>query len=125
MKRYAYLVMALALTIAGCEGPMGPEGPAGPEGEPGEAGPGTHEVFTGQLNSVGDGQVTLPTEAGTASEPPVVSCYVSDNMAGPWIVIATDTYSGAGCGLGYSGGRWHALLYGLPAYWYYKVAVVY
>lgn len=41
IKRVTMLVgaVAVALTVAACEGPVGPEGPAGPEGPEGPAGP--------------------------------------------------------------------------------------
>lgn len=36
MKRFLFL--AIALTVAACEGPVGPQGPPGPPGIPGQAG---------------------------------------------------------------------------------------
>lgn len=37
--RYLAAVLAVAASLAACEGPMGPEGPQGPQGPEGERGP--------------------------------------------------------------------------------------
>src|SRR5690606_22299475 len=113
------LLVALALVLTACEGPMGPEGP------PGEDGPGTRITYAGRLDAFGEALVSLPAQAGTTQNPPVVSCYISDSSAGPYIVIATDTSSGIVCGLGDSAGTLAVAIAGAPSNWYYRISVVY
>ena len=68
--------------LAACEGPTGPEGPAGPQGE---SGPGIRTVFSGTLDTstMPDSTaaifvlVSLPPQAGTVSDPPSASCWIS------------------------------------------------
>lgn len=122
-RSFSLAAMLLVLLTLACEGPTGPEGPPGPEGEPG---PGTHIAFVGQFNSSGSAVVQLPAEAGTISNPPVVTCYVSDNPNGPFLIIATDTGSGVICALGEtSSGTLRVAIVDAPAFWYYIVSVVY
>lgn len=115
-------VCATVLLLCACEGPTGPEGPAGPEGDPG---PGTRLSYEGRVDSDGSAFVDLPTEAGSTADLPVVVCYVSDAAAGPYLVVATDTYSGITCGVGTDAGRLYVGVVGAPAFWYYRISVVY
>lgn len=90
----------------GPPGPTGPQGPAGPQGEQGEKGdPGQDGQDgqpgqgaggvslvsrVGQANSNGEGawQVTIPNNL---AEWPILTCYISETLAGPWLLVATDT----------------------------------
>ena len=77
------LILLLSLSLAACEGPTGPTGPEGPEGE---AGPGTRIVLSGtmSLSSEPDSvfvlwDQALPPEAGTAADPPSITCWLSED----------------------------------------------
>ncbi len=119
--RILAVISALGLSMA-CKGPEGPMGPAGPQGDPG---PGTRVTFSGQLDSRGEAAVQLPAEAGSLSAPPAVSCFISSSAAGAFLQVSTDLYSGISCGLVSGSGGLRVGLIGAPAYWYYRVAVVY
>lgn len=121
MKR---LALVLVLALVACEGPVGPAGPQGEAGLMGEAGPGTRWVHTGTVNSTGGASVELPAAAGTINDPPLLGCYVSDE-GDTWLVVATDTYSDITCGIGESGGGLFAAIVGAPAFWFWRVVVVY
>ena len=99
------LAVPLALAIGGCEGPIGPAGPQGPagaQGVPGDQGP---PGLPGASASLWWGVVTLDVNGEGAIlfsdaqvETSVITCYTSDSVAGPWLVIATDVTSGLACG---------------------------
>lgn len=102
------LILALALAACSKEGPTGPTGPAGatgasgPAGAVGPQGPAgagvSYQVFEGAITSA-----TMSTASvNTAGVVPGVVCYISNN-ATTWLEIATDTYSGAACGVQQSG----------------------
>lgn len=121
-SRFASVLLLTLLSI-GCEGPTGPEGPAGPQGEPG---PGTRMTFQGQVDGAGDAVIVLPEEAGTISDPPSVSCYISDASSGPYLLIATESQTGVACGISRnSTGALYVVIVGVPADWYYRVVVVF
>ena len=78
------LALLLSIALAACEGSEGPTGPTGPTGPAGEAGPGTRRVFSGTINdpSAPDTvavvqQQALPPEAGTLTDPPTLTCWLS------------------------------------------------
>lgn len=136
MRRFFSLAtMLLALFTLSCEGatgptgpagPTGPQGPAGPPGAEGPPGPGTQVAFVGQLDSSGSAVVQLPPEAGTISDPPVVTCYLSDNPNGPFLIIATGSDGSVICGLTEtSSGALAVSIVDGPAFWYYIISVVY
>lgn len=123
LKQARTLTMVAALGILGaCKGPEGPVGPTGPKGDPG---PGTRVTFAGQVTSQGEATVQLPAEAGTVSEPPAISCYISSSSAGAYLLVWTDTFSGVSCGLVAGASGLRAAIVGAPAFWYYRIAVVY
>ena len=76
------LVLAILFSV-GCDGPTGPEGPEGPPG-----GGSTRLVFTGTLDASGGALVELPAEAGTAEDPPAVTCYVEYGSVG-WLILGS------------------------------------
>ena len=80
--RILFLSLVLELASA-CEGPTGPEGPPGKPGEPGVV---SRLVFEGELDAVGSVSITLPPEAGTITNPPIVTCYVAYGTVG-WVVV--------------------------------------
>ena len=128
------LLLGLLLTAA-CKGPIGPTGPAGPQGGIGPTGlqgvigppgPGTRITFSGQLDGLGEVVVTLPAAAGTISDPPALTCYLSDLAAGTYLLISSDTFSGVACGFGTGGtGTLAVAIIGAPAFWFYAIVVVY
>jgi len=122
---------AALLFVLACEGPVGPEGPPGPTGP---AGPGTPITFNGTIDANGEALVNLPAQAGTASDPPVVACYVSDQPQGPFLVVSFDSwydpgqaeYYFEGCALGTgTSGTLAVAFFGMPPGWYYWVVVVF
>lgn len=117
-------VLAAALSLAACEGPIGPAGPQGERGATGEPGPGTRLVLNSTVGSDGVAGVNLPTEAGTISDPPGVTCYLSETSAGPYLVVALDL-DGLLCGIAQSGGNLQALITSAPPGWSAKFVVVY
>lgn len=88
------LVLLLSLALAACtgaDGPTGPTGSTGPTGPTGVAGPGTRIVLSGTINvpDIADTTVVaifraLPPEAGTANDPPAITCWISPNGVG-WL----------------------------------------
>ncbi len=124
-KRLA--VLLVAGVVAGCKGDVGPMGPPGPPGPPGPAGPGNTMSRTGQLNTNGGAVWVLPSEAGSVSDPPALSCYLSDSANGPYLLVSTDTFSGISCGLVQSGSQLSAVLSAGRAFagWYYRFVIVY
>lgn len=117
-------LLLAALALVACEGPEGPMGPPGPEGE---AGPGTHITFTGQFDEDGNATVSLPAEAGTIDNLPVISCYESSDGE-TWGVIADgwDDSDSTVCMVNENsdGSLNVVLIRGVPD-WYYFVSVVY
>ncbi len=105
----AALMLVCALTLGACqgiEGPMGPAGPegpggpggtgpAGPQGAQGPAGPAgpnggaNRLVLTGVLDADGRGARILPVEAGSMTQPPLLSCYVRDEGQNTWFATGT------------------------------------
>lgn len=109
-------VLAILMLVAGCEGPMGPRGPEGPQGPEGPEGdPAMLHTSTDQVNSQGEASVTF---AGLSVEDAVVTCYLSDNQNGPWLIIGTDTDS-ATCGAGNSSGGLSVVVQGAPSGWWF------
>lgn len=132
------LLMAAVMVLLACEGPVGPEGPRGADGEPGPQGetglqgpPGadgedlTTIMRAGQLNAAGEGAASLPPEAGSIDDPPVVACYLSDSPNGPWLLIASDPSSGISCGIVQNGSGVAIALVGGPPNWYYTFVAAY
>ena len=133
--RYA-LLAAVALLMA-CEGPEGPAGPTGPsgtsgasgasgsQGPQGPAGPGTRLVYDGVTFAGGGTLQPLPTAAGSINDPPVVTCYVTeDNLY--WFILAQDgTNGGWSCGIEADGAGIAVLILGIPAGWAYRIVVIY
>jgi hypothetical protein len=121
-------VLAFALALTACEGPMGPAGPAGP---------GTRVVLDATTDSSGEALVELPNGSGTLASPPAVSCYLSET-GDLWFVVAldsdtdtdveagTDTNVFTGCLLGITtSGSLGVGIFGAPAGWFFRVVVIY
>ncbi len=110
MSRASSVIMIVgALLLAACqgvEGPMGPPGPAGPggtgpggpagpQGATGPAGPvgpgggANRLVLTGVMDANGRGSRSLPSEAGTMTQPPLLTCYVRDVAQDTWFATGT------------------------------------
>jgi len=117
----------LILALAGCEGDPGPTGPQGPEGPAGPAGPegpsgASAEVQSQMVQIAADGTAAL-TFSGLQIESAVVTCWMSDNPGGPWLGIATDTYSEIACGTDNSGAELDVMLIGgVPDWWFMATA---
>ena len=112
-KTLLFPMLFLSLALAGCKGDVGPVGPAGPagpagaQGIPGDQGPpglpgAPAEIWWGivTLDAAGEGGIIF---ADAQVEGSVITCYTSDSSAGPWLVIATDTFSSIACGAFNSG----------------------
>lgn len=129
VRSKSVLVAVLVMLLAACEGATGPAGPMGPSGQPGSqgpAGPGTRQVFSGTIGSQGSVAVNLPAGAGTATNPPVMGCYVS-NDGNTWLVI-TDGFLDEGsplCALAQGPGHLVAALVNIPVGWFYRIVIVY
>ena len=115
----------IVLALAACSGDIGPMGPAGPQGVQGIPGPGTRTVLAGQLNSSGDGFVTLPSAAGSLGDPPAVTCYIAETANSTvWLLIATSNLAGA-CGLVWDGATWAVGIVQSEPFWFFRIVVVY
>jgi hypothetical protein len=81
MARRFALLATVALLMA-CEGPAGPvsQGPAGP---------GTRLVLDGVTFAGGGTLHPLPIVAGSITNPPVITCYVTQDNA-YWFILAAD-----------------------------------
>lgn len=125
--RRIFAVAMFATLLAACKGDTGPMGPEGPAGPPGPAGPGQVATHSGRLDLSGSGVWTLPAAAGNISNPPALSCYLSDSSDGPFLLVSTDTFSGVVCGLGQSGATLRAVIISSSSYsgWHYKFVAVY
>lgn len=117
-------VLLVAFALAGCEGPEGPTGPQGDEGPPG---PGTRITFTGQFDGDGTAVVGLPSEAGTLTDLPAITCYESSDGS-TWAVVADgwDASDSTVCMVNEgSGGALNVVfIRGVPD-WHYFLSVVY
>ena len=70
----------------------------------------------------GEGTAEL-TFAGFQVESTVVTCWMSDNPSGPWLGVATDTYSEIACGTNNDGtDLFVGLIGGLPGWWFMATA---
>ena len=121
MKR-SIAVVLLAL-CAGCSGDVGPTGPGGPQGPIGPAGqqgpPGASASVQSQMIRIGSGGSAVLRFTGLQVESTVVNCWMSDDVAGPWLGIATDVGSGLSCGVSNSGSDLLVLLVGgVPGWWF-------
>ena len=128
MKRGVSCIAAvLLMAIAACEGDAGPTGPPGPTGPAGPAGPegppgASAEVQSQMVQIAADGTAAV-TFAGLQAESAVVTCWVSDNTGGPWLGIATDTFSEVACGTLNSGANLDVVLIGgVPGWWFMATA---
>ena len=69
-----------------------------------------------------DGSALL-TFVGLQVENTVVTCWMSDNTAGPWLAIATDLASGVSCGVSNMGSNLGvAIIGGVPGWWFLATA---
>lgn len=133
--RTATALILLVAVLAGCEGPMGPSGPAGTTGATGATGPqgpvgprGTTTLtYQGRLDSDGSVVVFLPAEAGSINALPIVSCYVSNSSVGPFVQQGPNVLGDAACSVGVaaSTGNLAVVIAFAPAFYYYRVSVVY
>ncbi len=113
--------------IAGPQGPVGPQGPQGLQGVPGPAGTtggatGSRLVLTGVIDQDGGVARALPSTVGSFTEPPSITCYVSDGSSAIWL----DNLSGTDgtCALGQlTGGELAVGMTGAPAGWLYAFVV--
>ncbi len=118
---------ALLLVLAACSGDTGPTGPGGPQGPVGPAGPQGPQGASAdvqsqmvQLDASGDGVLRF---VGFQVESTVVTCWMSDTPAGPWLGIATDVGSGISCGVSNSGSDLLVILIGgVPGWWFLATA---
>jgi|GEM_PF-5676486 len=120
--------LLLSLSLLACEGPAGPQGPMGPPGPAGPQGPQapggvTRYTGSGQLDVQGAATRALPSGVGSATNLPVVSCYVSDNPSGPWLAISTA--EGRLCGVGWTGSQVAIVISGAPARWHFQFVAVF
>jgi hypothetical protein len=121
-------MLLLSLSLMACEGPAGPQGPVGPAGPAGPQGPpgaggATRYFGSGQLDGQGSATRALPSGVGSATNLPVVTCYVSDNVNGPWLAIATA--EGRICGVGWTGSQVAIVISGAPVRWFYQFVAVF
>ncbi len=91
MKSLASLLVAVTLLLftISCDVFEGPVGPEGPQGAIGDSGPGTRTVYSGQFDTTGQVEITLPPEAGDMSDPPVIGVYISPDGIS-WGAVAID-----------------------------------
>ena len=106
----------------------------GPAGAPG---PGTRLVLNGTTDDFGEAVVDLPAEAGTLEEPPAVTCYLSEDGLGWFIVTldsdsdtdvetATDFFAVSACLLEQgTAGNLTVAIVGVPPTWLFRVVVIY
>lgn len=128
-NRTRFVGLLLLAVVAACQGDMGPMGPEGEQGAqgfpgwPGENGQGV-EYFLGSgvIDSAGGGVVTLPEEAGSAVELPLVTCYVGPGF-GAWRIVSTEGGS-ASCKLVWAGSLWHVVIEDAPPGWVLAVVAV-
>jgi hypothetical protein len=123
MRRVMMVALAAFVTAcAGDAGPMGPEGPQGPQGPQGPAGTSNRLVLSGVVSSSGGVSRALPSTAGTLTNPPSVSCFVSNNPTVVWIDVTS--LSSSSCGYGQSGGTLAAVMSSVPVGWQYIFVVI-
>ena len=68
------------------------------------------------INGAGSAVVSFDN---TQVETSVITCYMSDSTAGPWLVIATDVGSSISCASQNSGTSLRvALIKGVPGWWF-------
>jgi len=73
-----------------------------------------------RLDTNGDGALRF---TGLQVESTVVTCWISDSTAGPWLGIATDLGSGLSCGVSNSGSDLLVVLIGgAPGWWFLATA---
>jgi hypothetical protein len=109
------LLIALSLAITACAGKDGPAGLTGPAGPQGTAGPGTHLMFTAPIGASGGATVALPAAAGTLSNPPALTCYVTSPGSTALLLVASsasNTYPYCGLVQSSSGGGLVAVMSG-------------
>ena len=95
---HRFLMLFLVVALAACEGPVGPAGPqgaTGPQGPPGLQGA-PASIRWGVATILSDGSATL-TFANAQARTSVVTCYVSNNPSGPWIIFATSYEDAPAC----------------------------
>ena len=125
-RRFALLAaVALLMACEGTEGPTGPTGLSGSQGPQGPAGPGTQLVYDGVTFAGGGTLQPLPIAVGSINNPPVITCYVTeDNLY--WFILAQDgTNGGWSCGIEASGAGIDVVILGVPAGWAYRIVVIY
>ena len=86
-------------------------------------------MMTGVPNAEGTVAVLFPTAVGTSpSEPPALTCYVSDNPSdGTWIAV-NDGYwvtDSEWCALSFFEGQWGAAMFNVLAGWTAAFVVFY
>lgn len=127
------LTVLLALAIGACKGDVGPTGPAGPQGPtgaqgvPGDPGPpglpgASATIWWGiaTLDANGEGSLLF---SDAQVEGSVITCYLGDSSAGPWLVIATDVTSGLACGVSNVGPDLLVMLIGGVPGWFFLVTL--
>jgi len=121
MKKTLILIMGITLMVA-CKGPIGPVGPIGPEGLQGPIGPAGEDFsyFHGSATIKADGTaaIALPVGAGTATQAPLINCYIG--YSGSWLLLGTDT-EGATAGIVWSTNHYIAVVQGAPPGWTFWV----
>ncbi len=130
MARRFALLATVAILMA-CEGPAGPTGPTGlpgfdgSQGPQGPAGPGTRLVLDGVTFAGGGTIHPLPLVAGSITNPPGVTCYVTEDNS-YWAILAQDGANGGwSCGIEAEGAGIAVLILGVPAGWAYRIVVIY
>ena len=115
--------------MTGPQGPQGPAGARGPQGLRGEPGVGTRLVRSTRLDSGGGAAIVLPREAGSRiSDPPALTCYISQNLDGVWLPVSDGSSVGrSSCGLVYSADSrsFTAVIVNSVPRWYVLFVVVY
>ena len=127
MKRSVFSTAAALLFVAGCSGDIGPTGPGGPQGPIGPTGPqgpqGASAEIQSQMVLIGSGGTAVLRFTGLQVASSVVTCWISDSTAGPWLGISTDTSAGISCGVVNSGSDLLVLLVGgIPGWWFLATA---
>lgn len=92
MRRFAYMLLLASVACSGKDGlagPTGPQGAPGATGPAGAAGAGTRIVLTTTVAATGGASTELPAAAGTPSNPPALTCYVSAPGSNVLIVVAS------------------------------------